>query len=67
MVNLYYEGSGGSYDEPWTLGDVEIWAAEEHHLALFATEQDLRAGAQIIANDFGDDLPVGIYRGLLAY
>ena len=44
------------------LGDVEIWNAEEHYLAIFGDEGSMRAGGRALAAAWGNDLPIGIYR-----
>jgi hypothetical protein len=58
--------TGGCYSEPHMIGDVEVWIAEEHRLAVFADEASMRAGARNLARNWGEDLPVGIYRVLEA-
>lgn len=41
--------TGGCYSEPQVLGEVEVWNAEEHYLAVFADEASMRAGGRALA------------------
>jgi len=54
--------TGGCYSEPQVLGDVEIWNAEEHYLAVFSDQAAMLAGGAQLAAAWGNDLPIGIYR-----
>lgn len=58
--------TGGCYDEPFVLADVELWTAEDHYLAVFATEDAMRDGGRRLADAWGDELPVGVHRVLAA-
>src|SRR5215471_19222942 len=39
--------TGGCYSEPQMIGDVQLWAAEEHSLAIFPDEASMRAGGHL--------------------
>jgi hypothetical protein len=54
--------TGGCYSEPQIIGDVQIWNAEEHFLAIFPDESSMRAGGRQLAAAWGDELPVGVHR-----
>jgi hypothetical protein len=54
--------TGGCYGEPQIIGDVPIWNAEEHYLAIFPDEPSMRAGGRQLAAAWGDELPVGVHR-----
>jgi hypothetical protein len=54
--------TGGCYSEPQIVGDVQLWNAEDHYLAIFPDEPSMLAGGHQIAATWGDELPVGIHR-----
>lgn len=54
--------AGGCYREPQVLGEMQLWSAEEHYLAIFPDEASMREGGHRIAEAFGDHLPAGIHR-----
>jgi len=58
--------TGGCYTGPQVIGEVQIWNAEEHYLAVFPDEASMRAGGRQLAEAFGDALPAGIHRVLAA-
>ena len=66
--SLYVESdaTGGCYTEPAPVGQVEVWSAEEHILALFPSEAAMRAGGQQLAGLYGRSLPFGVYCVLTA-
>lgn len=66
--SLYVESdaTGGCYTEPAPVGQVEVWSAEEHVIALFPAEEAMRAGGQQLAGAYGRSLPVGVHRVLTA-
>lgn len=58
--------TGGGYLEATIVGgDVELWIAEEHYLAVFATEDAMHRGGAALVAAFGNEMPVGIYGSLV--
>jgi hypothetical protein len=56
--------TGGCYTEPQVIGNIELWNAEEHYLAIFPDQPSMLAGGRQLAATWGDQLPVGIHRAI---
>ena len=55
--------TGGCHSEPQIIGgDLQLWNAEEHYLAIFPDEASMREGGRQLAAAWGDQLPAGIHR-----
>jgi hypothetical protein len=59
------ESTGGAYIEDTMIGDVQLWIAEQHYLAVFDSEDAMHRGGAQLAAAFGDEMPVGIYGSLV--
>ena len=54
--------TGGCYTDPDVVDGVQVWAAEDHRLAVFPDAPSMCEGARRLAAAWGDALPAGIAR-----